>query len=83
MDKELVNIYIKHPGSRVELKDDDSIFLWAPGVQLSCDFDVPEVTENLFDSKESTVRFYDVHTCRLNVNPMPPCYWQLQLIVEL
>lgn len=56
LDKELATTYMKHPGSRVELKNDDSVFLWTPGLQLSCDFNVPEAIETMFDSKESTVR---------------------------
>jgi len=55
LDKELAALYMEHPGTRVELPDDDAPFVWAPGLQLACDFDVSEVNAALLDTKEPAV----------------------------
>ena len=56
LDKELATLYMLHPGERTVLPDDDAPFVWAPGVQLACDFDVADVNAAYIDPKEATVR---------------------------
>lgn len=49
LDKELAKEFFVYPGSRLELPDDDSPFVWQPGLQLTCDFDNLALSEALMD----------------------------------
>jgi hypothetical protein len=49
LDKELAKEFVVYPGSRLELPDDDSPFVWQPGLQLTCDFDNLALSEALMD----------------------------------
>ena len=55
LDMELARLYSVIDATQNELPDNDEPFVWAPGVQLGCDFDVFEINAQFLDSNEPAV----------------------------